>query len=249
VYDDRVKSKSFFALWSRMKFTSPLTQGTLIKRYKRFLADIELDDHTLVTAHVPNTGSMKSTSDPGSRVALSYHSNPKRKLKWTLELIQGERGAWVGVNTALTNHIVEEAIKNKKIASLLGYDEILREVNYGNRSRIDLLLRKETKLCYVEVKNVTYKHGSRALFPDAVTTRGQKHLLELRNMVRQGHRGVTFFLVNRGDCKSMGPAHGIDPTYAKLLKQVAGEGVEILAYQANPDPSGIETSRRLRIYF
>ncbi|MCP4198095.1 MAG: DNA/RNA nuclease SfsA [Proteobacteria bacterium] len=231
-----------------MKFKSPLTQGTLIKRYKRFLADIELDDHTLVTAHVPNTGSMKSTSDPGSRVALSYHPSPKRKLKWTLELIQGERGAWVGVNTALTNHIVEEAIKKREIASLLGYDEILREVNYGNRSRIDLLLRKERSLCYVEVKNVTYKQGNRALFPDAVTTRGQKHLVELRNVVRQGHRGVTFYLVNRGDCKSMAPAREIDPMYAKLLKQVAGEGVEILAYQTNPDPSGIETGRRLRIY-
>jgi sugar fermentation stimulation protein A len=98
------------------------------------------------------------------------------------------------------------------------------------------------------VKNVTYKQGNRALFPDAVTTRGQKHLVELQNVVRQGHRGVTFYLVNRGDCKSMGPAHEIDPTYAKLLKQVTEEGVEILAYQTNPNPSGIETGRRLRIY-
>jgi sugar fermentation stimulation protein A len=191
---------------------------------------------------------MKSTSDPGSRVALSYHPNPKRKLKWTLELIRGEGGAWVGVNTALPNHIVEEAIKAKKIASLNGYDEILREVNYGTGSRIDLLLKKGEKLCYVEVKNVTYRQGNRALFPDAVTTRGQKHLLELQSMVRQGHRGVTFFLVNRGDCKSMGPAREIDPRYAELLKRVAEDGVELLAYQTDPSPAGIETDGRLRIY-
>jgi sugar fermentation stimulation protein A len=231
-----------------MKFETPLTQGRLITRYKRFLADVELDDRTLVTAHVPNTGSMKSTSAPGSRVALSYHPNPKRKLKWTLELIQGEGGAWVGVNTFLSNHIVEEAITAKKIPTLKGYDEIAREVNYGHRSRIDLLLKKGKKLCYVEVKNVTYKQGNRALFPDAVTTRGHKHLLELRNMVRQGHRSVAFFLVNRGDCKSMGPAPEIDPKYAELLTQVAGDGVELLAYRTDPDPTGIETGRKLRIY-
>jgi sugar fermentation stimulation protein A len=231
-----------------MKFKPSLTPGTLIKRYKRFLADIELDNRSLVTAHVPNTGSMRSTSDPGSRVALSYHPDPKRKLKWTLELIRGEGGAWVGVNTSLSNHIVEEAIKNKKIPALLGYEEILREVNYGSGSRIDLLLKKKNELCYVEVKNVTYKQGNRALFPDAVTARGQKHLLELRNMVRQGHRGVTFFLVNRGDCKSMGPAHEVDPAYGELLKQVVEGGVEILAYQTHASPNGIETDRKLRIY-
>jgi sugar fermentation stimulation protein A len=231
-----------------MKFTTKLVEGSLIQRYKRFLADIELDDKSTVTAHVPNTGSMKSTSAPGSRVAISYHPNPKRKLKWTLELIQGNTGAWVGVNTMLSNHIVEEAIESNRIPLLSGYKEIKREVNYGERSRIDLLLLDGEKRCYVEVKNVTFKKGKRALFPDAVTQRGQKHLLELEKMVRAGYRSIIFFLVNRNDCTSMGPAEEIDPDYAKLLRRVTKNGVEALAYRTEINTQRIQIDRKVKIH-
>ena len=211
-----------------MYFENDLTLGILLKRYKRFLADVELEDGKVVTAHVPNTGSMKSTNEPGSRVAMSYNPLPSRKLKWSLELVQAQKH-WVGVNTSLTNRIVEEAIVGRRIGPLRGAWEIRREVKYGKSSRIDLLLEKGGARCYVEVKNVTYKQGRRALFPDAVTARGAKHLLELAEMVRQGHRAVAFFLVNRGDCSSMGPAWEIDPKYSQLLKRVSKQGVELMA--------------------
>ncbi|MCP4606670.1 MAG: DNA/RNA nuclease SfsA [Proteobacteria bacterium] len=230
-----------------MQFETPLTLGTFIRRYKRFLADVELEDRTVITAHVPNTGSLRSTSDPGSRVALSYHPDPGRKLKWTLELIEVAGDHWVGLNTARPNRIVEEAIANKRIGPLRGYDTMRREVRYGRNSRIDILLEKGESRCYVEVKNVTYKEGRRALFPDAVTARGTKHLLELREMVRQGHRGVAFFLVNRGDCVSMGPANEIDPKYSRTLREVTEQGVEMLAYRTAISLNEIEIERKLRI--
>ncbi len=230
-----------------MRFDAKLTSGFLLRRYKRFLADVRLADGRLVTAHVPNTGSMLSTSEPLSPVALSHHPDPHRKLKWTLELIGVEGGFWVGVNTSKSNHIVEEAIAQGRIASLRGFDTIRREVKYGVNSRVDLLLENDDCRCYVEVKNVTYKKGKRALFPDAVTTRGRKHLLELAKMVKEGHRGVIFFLVNRGDCGSMGPADEIDPEYGRTLRQTADLGVEILAYRTAPTLQNIEIKRKLRI--
>lgn len=229
-----------------MQFETKLEKGTLIRRYKRFLADIELDDSQIVTAHVPNTGAMKSTSEPGSQVLLSYHSNPKRKLKWTLELIQSNNH-WVGVNTSRPNRIVEEAILGGEIPSLRSYDNLRREVKYGQNSRIDLLLERGESRCYVEVKNVTYREGTRCLFPDAVTTRGHKHLIELGNVVQNGHRGVIFFLVNRGDCTSMGPAQEIDKNYADTLAEVTARGVEMLAYSAMVTPREIRIHRKLKI--
>ncbi|MCP4678792.1 MAG: DNA/RNA nuclease SfsA [Deltaproteobacteria bacterium] len=230
-----------------MQFETKLRTGILIRRYKRFLADVKLDNGDLVTAHVPNTGSMRSTSAPESPVALSYQPAPHRKLKWTLELIGVEGGFWVGVNTGQSNRIVEEAIAKKRISSLLRYDTIRREVKYGKSSRIDLLLEKTDRRCYVEVKNVTYKEGRRALFPDAVTTRGKKHLDELADMVSQGHRAVIFFLVNRSDCGSMGPADKIDSEYGATLRRAIEHGVEPLAYRAAPTLAGIEIDRKLRI--
>ncbi len=230
-----------------MKFEEKRIKGFLIRRYKRFLADVTKEDGTVVTAHVPNTGSMTTTCDPGSSVVLSYHPDPKRKLKWTLELVLAETGAWVGVNTSLPNRIVKEAIENKRIPSLRGYDTIRREVPYDHNSRIDLLLEKPSNRCYVEVKNVTYKKGKRALFPDAVTARGLKHLLALERMVKQGHRAVIFFLVNRNDCTSMGPAGEIDPKYKEALTRVSVNGVEMLAYRTAPSLEGIEIDRKVPI--
>ncbi|MDJ0765187.1 MAG: DNA/RNA nuclease SfsA [Myxococcota bacterium] len=231
-----------------MRFETELTTGTLIRRYKRFLADVALADGTVVTAHVPNTGSLKTTSDPGSPVALSYHPRPTRKLKWTLELVQVPGGCWVGVNTARPNHIVKEAIEQQRIPSLKGFETLRTEVSYAGNSRIDILLENRDERCYVEVKNVTYKEQNRALFPDAVTARGTKHLLALLEMVRAGHRGVICFLVNRGDCTSMGPAAHIDPVYAETLSDVSKAGVEILAYRATATLRGIDIDRKVRVF-
>jgi sugar fermentation stimulation protein A len=217
-----------------------------VKRYKRFLAEVVLDSGEQVTAHVPNTGSMKSTDAPGSPVALSHHPDPNRKLKWTLELVRVGR-SWVGVNTARPNRIVEEAIAAGRIGPLRGYPEIRREVRYGERSRVDLLLEGKKGRCYVEVKNVTYREGRQGLFPDAVTERGAKHLIELREVVRQGHRGVIFFLVNRDDCSSFGPAREIDPRYGELLEEVASQGVEALAYRVRNTLRESAIDRKLRV--
>ena len=230
-----------------MQFENELAIGTLLKRYKRFLADVMLKDGKLVTAHVPNTGSMKSTNEPGSDVALSYHPDPKRKLKWTLELVRAEGGAWVGVNTMKPNGIVEEAILSKEIPGLKRFINLRREVPYGKNSRVDLLLEGGKRNTYIEVKNVTYKLGDKALFPDAVTARGTKHLLELANVVTTGHRGVIFFLVNRGDCLSMSPAWEIDPTYSRTLHEVSKRGVRVMAYQSVIDTKGIRLGEKIRV--
>lgn len=230
-----------------MRFETPLTQGRLIRRYKRFLAEVTLQDGTEVTVHVPNTGSMMSTSSSGSPVALSYSSNPKRKLPWTLELYGAARGFWVGVNTYRTNRIVEEAIRNGGIKELVAFNAVKREVRHGANSRIDLLLEKSRSRCYVEVKNVTYKNGVRALFPDAVTARGLKHLRELVRIVEEGHRGVIFFCVNRADCEAMSPAREIDPRYADALEEAVDKGVECLAYATRPTVEEVAIERQIPV--
>ncbi|TSK08088.1 MAG: DNA/RNA nuclease SfsA [Geobacter sp.] len=214
-----------------MMLPPPLYQGTLIRRYHRFLADVELDDGTFVTAHTPNTGSMMGCAVPGNRVVLSVSGNPGRKYPHSWELVQAD-GVWVGINTQLPNLLTREAIQNGTIAELSGYEKITLEVPYGTGSRIDLLLSGERGLCYVETKNVTLVKERCALFPDAVSTRGQKHLRELMEMVRQGHRAVNLFVVQRGDGDALAPADAIDPTYGHLLREAADAGVELLAYQA-----------------
>jgi sugar fermentation stimulation protein A len=229
-----------------MRRADKLVTGKLVRRYKRFLADVILDTGEGITAHVPNTGSMKSTNEPGSAVALSHHPDPHRRLKWTLELVRVGR-CWVGVNTARTNHIVEEAIAAGRIGPLRGYSQIRREVRYGQRSRIDLLLEGRKGRCYVEVKNVTYKVGRQGRFPDAVTERGARHLEELSAMVRQGHRGMIFFLVNRSDCTSFAPAREIDDHYGKVLDRVVPAGVEALAYRVKNTLGGTAIDRKLKI--
>jgi len=225
----------------------PLITGKLIKRYKRFLADIELADGSLITAHCPNSGSMLGCNLPGSPVLLSTSPNQNRKLPHTWELLQ-VGSYWVGLNTMLPNRLSEEAILNGIILELQGYEQLRREVPYGSeRSRIDLLLEGAKGRCYVEVKNVTLVQEGMALFPDAVTTRGQKHLRELMEVVRNGDRGVILFTVQRGDGNAVAPADRIDPEYGRLLREAVAQGVEALAYRAVVTPEEIRLTERLAV--
>lgn len=229
-----------------MKLPQPLYPGALIRRYKRFLADVELESGEIVTAHCPNSGSMKGCAMPGSRVLLSLSDNPNRKLSYTWELVR-VNGSWVGINTGLPNKLTAEAVRQGTIPELAGYDNIRPEVRYGKDSRIDLLLSGTRGLCYVEVKNVTLVEGNRALFPDAETLRGQKHLKELMREVRDGNRGVIFFVVQRADACALAPADAIDPEYGRLLRLAVENGVEAFAWQAHVDPREIRLARPLEV--
>ncbi len=221
-----------------MKLPAPLFAGVLVKRYKRFFADVALPDGTIVTAHTPNTGSMKQCAVPGHPVLISPANDPKRKLKYTLELIRvGDY--WVDTHTQRTNRVVEEALRHGLIAGLSGYT-VIPEFKIGS-SRIDFLLENDDEKVLVEVKNVTLIDGeSTASFPDAVTTRGQKHLRELLEARQQGYRSVIFFLVQRGETTDFSPADDIDPEYGRLLREVVAGGVEALAYKTQVTP---ETNR------
>lgn len=232
-----------------MKFATPLIKGQLIKRYKRFLADVTLENGEVVTAHCANSGSMMAVKDEGATVWLSPSDNPKRKLKYTWELIEVE-GHCVGINTAHPNALVADAIAQGQIPELAGYAQQKREVKYGQNSRIDVLLSDPDKEnCYVEVKNVTLKRGDSADFPDAVTARGAKHLRELGDMVEQGHRAVMFYLVQRPDCTQMDIARDIDPTYDTALQEALKRGVEVICYQCAVTPQEITITTPLPIAF
>ena len=229
-----------------MKLPVPLTCGTLIRRYKRFLADVRLDSGEVVTAHCANTGSMAGCAVTGSPVLLSRSDRPGRKYPFTWELVH-VGGGWVGINTARPNRLVEEAVLNGTVAELQGYASLRREVAYGRNSRVDLLLEGAEAPCYIEVKNVTLVEKGRALFPDAVTLRGQKHLCELEEVVRRGDRGVIFFVVQRGDADCVAPADAIDPQYGRLLRRAVSVGVEALAYRAMVTPEMIVLLNRLPV--
>lgn len=236
-----------------MKFPDPLIRGTLIKRYKRFLADVTLDDGTQVTAHCANSGSMLSVNTPGSEVWLSPARNPNRKLRYTWELIRVDE-ALVGINTQHPNTLVAEAIEQGTIPELSGYGSLRREVKYGQNSRIDVLLEDTEKpACYVEVKNVTLKRdpgpGGLAEFPDAVTSRGAKHLTELAEMVAAGHRAVMVYLVQRPDCGSFRLAEDIDPEYARAFTKARAAGVEALCYTCRVDPVEIWVAGSMPLEF
>jgi len=206
----------------------PLTSGTLIQRYKRFLADIELETGEKVTAHCPNSGSMKGCAVPGSQVWLSESDNPKRKYKYTWELIKVPQ-TMIGINTLVPNKLVKQSIENGLIKELSGYDRVKAEVKTSSHTRLDLVLENQDGAkCYVEIKNCTLVEEGMAMFPDAVTTRGQKHLDELEHLVSLGHRGVIFFLIQRMDAKAFKPAAMIDKVYAEKLKKVMKNGVEII---------------------
>ena len=228
-----------------MKFTRPMIAGTLIRRYKRFLADVRLEDGSVITAHTPNTGSMAGCCSPGSRVWLSDSANPARKYPYSWELVEALPGVLVGINTTLPNRLVQEGIEQGIITELGGYREIRTEVRYGREnSRVDLLLEDGPGgVCYVEVKNVTLAQQGIGLFPDAVSRRGAKHLRELAQMAATGHRAVIFFCVQRPDVEEVRPADDIDPEYGQALRQALAGGVEALAYRTCIDPAGVQLQR------
>ncbi len=228
-----------------MVFGNALIAGTLVKRYKRFLADVMLEGG-VVTAHCPNSGSMKGYKEAGLRVWLSESDNPNRKLRYTWELVEDADGERVMVHAARANTLVREAIEAGVVAELQGYENLRSEVKYGTqKSRIDLLLEKPGEQCYVEVKSVTLKEGEALMFPDAVTTRGQKHLQELMAMKAQGHRAVLFFAVLREGGTHFEAAAHIDPDYARLLDAARTAGVEVLIYRARFREDGIALQERL----
>ena len=232
-----------------MKFSSDLIPATLIRRYKRFLADVTLvGNDKIVTIHTPNTGTMLGCAEPGSRIWLQDSGNPARKYRLGWELSTSETGALIGVNTHLANQLVREGIENGMVAELQGYDSLRREVRYGQEnSRIDLLLQHTARpACYIEVKNVTLVRGEGvAAFPDAVSQRGTKHLRELTNLVEQGYRAVLLFCVQRADANVVEPARDIDPVYADTLRTAVNGGVEVLAYRAQVTTSAITLQTRL----
>ncbi|MCG7879135.1 MAG: DNA/RNA nuclease SfsA [Candidatus Thiodiazotropha endolucinida] len=211
----------------------PLTNGRILRRYKRFLADIELPDGKVVTAHCPNTGSMLGCWQPGASVQISHSDNPKRKLAWTLERVDMGQG-WIGVHTGRTNPVIEEAIREGRVDDLCGYRSVRREVVFRHKdekSRFDLYLTEGDRAnAWVEVKNVTLWQGTALRFPDAVTLRGRKHLAQLAEACRQGYRGIMVYALNRPEGDYFKPADEIDPDYGATLRRVVLEfGVEILA--------------------
>ncbi|MDB9513136.1 DNA/RNA nuclease SfsA [Kamptonema animale CS-326] len=220
-----------------------LYPGILIERYKRFFADIELASGEIITAHCPNTGPMTGVCIPNNPVLVSHSDNPKRKLAYTWELIQvcDTVPTWVGINTALPNRVVKLALESQ-LLPLDNYSVILPEVAYGKdkKSRIDFLLNGGDFPIYLEVKNTTFAQGELALFPDTVTERGQKHLKELMEVVRQGARAVMLYFINRGDCTDFAPGDSCDRVYGELLRQAILEGVEVLPCRFEVTPEGIQ---------
>lgn len=232
-----------------MRFPSPLLSGRLVKRHKRFLADILLDDGRAIVAHCANPGSMLGIAVAGARVLVHEHGDPKRKLAFAWELVEID-GVLIPVNTSNPNRIAAEAIAGRIIPELSGYADIRREVRYGDGSRVDFLLfgGRRKKPCYVEVKNV---HLSRAPglaeFPDSVTARGARHLAELSRMVQSGARAVMLFIVQRSDCRRFAPAADLDPAYAEALKAAVSRGVELLCYDCEITTAEVVLRKPLEI--
>ncbi|AGF77367.1 sugar fermentation stimulation protein [Desulfocapsa sulfexigens DSM 10523] len=227
-----------------MQFETPLQSATLVKRYKRFLADVTTAEGRKIIVYCPNTGTMRSCSTPGSQVMLSTSPNLNRKYPQTLEMIR-ENDTWIGVNTGLTNTIVAEAIHEGRIKEFQNIDRITREIVTSKSSRLDLLLEQRDKKIYVEIKNCSLVEEGWAMFPDAVTTRGTKHLEELASLVKQGHQGVIFFCIQRSDADRFRPAAHIDPVYASTLAEVSNKGVQIIAYQAEVRPESISIRKAI----
>lgn len=226
-----------------MKFPDKLIHGTLIKRYKRFLADVSLDDGTEVVAHCTNSGSMKSCLENGAEVYLTAVNDPKRKTKFTWEMIK-INGDWVGINTGNPNKIAFEAISAGTIPGLTGYTNVKREVKFED-SRFDVFAENENEQCFIEVKNVSLKEGKYALFPDSVTTRGQKHLKTLMKVKSRGIRAVMLYIIQRSDVEIFSPAAEIDSEYARILKEALQAGVEIIPMQVKVTPDSIELVKML----
>ncbi len=240
-----------------MQFNPPLIPARLLRRYKRFLADVEFPDGTHATVHTPNTGSMRGCAEPGMRIwlrdATAGQEGSGRKYRYSWDVSETAGGVLVGVNTLLANRLVEEAIDAGVITELGGYRQRRREVPCGDpdarpRSRIDLLLEDEAGRCFVEVKNVTaMAPDGCAIFPDAATARGRRHLHELAAQAAQGHRAVMLFCVPRSDAAGFAPAWDIDPAYAETLHAVAQQGVEIYAYKGETTPRGSQLTAPLPV--
>ncbi|HEY5717539.1 MAG TPA: DNA/RNA nuclease SfsA [Motiliproteus sp.] len=234
-----------------MLFDPPLLSARLLRRYKRFLADVVCADGREMTLHCPNTGSMRACAEPDSRVWYSVSNNPKRKYPATWELVEVEGTYLACINTQRANRLVEDALEAGLVPSLRGYRALRREVRYGSEnSRIDLLLEYDDQLCYVEVKNVTLLEAdNQGAFPDAPTQRGSKHLRELQQMVGQGQRAVLVFCVAHTGIWAVRPADHIDPAYGQALREAVAAGVEVVALGAEISPAGMVLNRRLPLIF
>ena len=222
-----------------------LYRGRLIKRYKRFLADVTLDSGETVTAHCSNSGRMTGCNQSGRPVYLSFHDNPKRKLKYTWEMIEMP-ASLVGVNTLVPNRLVAKALETGQVPEMAAYDQVAAEVRVNPNSRLDLKLTGDgLPDAFVEIKNCTLVEDGCARFPDAPTTRGQKHLNELAKLKADGARAVIFFLVQRTDADRFSPADDIDPEYGRILRRVVKKGVEIIVYDVEISTTGIRLRRAL----
>ncbi|MEO8113302.1 MAG: DNA/RNA nuclease SfsA [Phenylobacterium sp.] len=229
-----------------MDFPTPLVRATLTKRYKRFLADVVLEDGTELTAHCPNPGAMLGLNAPGLTCWLSKSDDPKRKLAWTLELVEVD-GGLVGINTMHPNRLVAEALAADAIPELAGYETHRREVRYGTNSRVDFLLtHPERRPAWLEIKNCHLRReGTLAEFPDCVAARSLKHLKELEAMVREGDRAVVLFVIQRTDCDAFAACHDLDPAFARGLDGAMEKGVEVLCYACDVQTSGVRVSHRV----
>lgn len=223
-----------------MKTATHFEQGIFLKRYKRFFADIEWKGQ-VITAHVANTGSLKTCSEPNSLCLFTVNDDPKRKLKYSLEMIQAPSGSWVGINTSLPNQLVKQALNEKILPQWEEWDEVQPEFKINAETRLDFRLKKikSEKFHYIEVKNVTLMRGGRAQFPDAVTDRGQKHLREMISLIKQGHSAELVFVVQREDCEEFTTADDIDPEYGKIFREAILNGVKITVLRASLSPSGV----------
>lgn len=224
-----------------------LIQGKLVRRYKRFLADVQLDTGELVTAHCPNSGSMKGCAIEGAPVWLSTSDNPKRKYAHTWELIKVPQ-TYIGINTLVPNRLVKQAVENELIEELSGFESVRAEVKTSANTRLDLVLENTSgPKCYVEIKNCTLVENGVAMFPDAVTTRGQKHLEELESLISQGHRGVIFYLIQRTDATVFRPADAIDKAYGQKLRKAVENGVEIITRDTVISLDEIKLGQSIRV--
>lgn len=232
-----------------MQFSTPLIRATLIRRYKRFLADIRLEDGREVTAHCPNPGGMLGLKDEGLTIWVEPNDDPKKKLKYGWRLAELQGGHLAGIDTAVPNRVVGEALSTGRVAELSTYKSIRAEVPYGTRSRVDFLLRQDgLPDAYVEVKNVHLRRSEDwAEFPDSVTARGAKHLAELSEMAATGHRAVMLYLVQRTDCARLRMAADLDPTYARAFEDAQDAGVEMLCYGTNIDRNGVTLGAALPV--
>jgi sugar fermentation stimulation protein A len=232
--------------WKKMLITEPCRQGVLLQRYKRFLADVSLEGGEVLTVHCPNSGSMLGCSAPGSRVVVSRSANPRRQYPWTLEMVRSG-GTWIGVNTMRTNRLVKEGLESGIIDDFGGMKSIRPEVKISEKSRLDFLLQTERGSVYIEVKNCTLVEDGAAMFPDAVTTRGTRHLRELAGLAGSGTGAALIFCVQREDAEFFTPAAAIDPLYAAVLAEVREAGVRIAAYRAEVRPGSILLTGKLPV--